>query len=99
MNGFCVQSLMTFEELSRDLSNSYTYSKKDDSDRKIPFATIPSTSGCDSSNDILIGFLTRHSFPHLQNFNGTVWFVFEGEWVRTVSKYCEETSSFSYYIK
>lgn len=99
MNGFCLQSLMTFEELSRDLSSNHTYSTKDDSERKIHFVTLESTSDYDSSNGVLVRFLIDNHFPYLQDFNGSIWFVFKGEWVRTASQYHKETSSFSYYIK
>lgn len=60
------------------------------------FVTIPSTSGWDSSNSLLISYLNASNIQYLQDFNGTIWIMLEGNWTRTVSTYDKKSDSFSY---
>lgn len=47
-----------------------------------PFATIPWDNGDASSNDLLRRYLIDNSISYINDFNGTVWFLYDGNWTR-----------------
>lgn len=47
-----------------------------------PFATIPWDNGDASSNDLLRRYLIDNSISYINDFNGTVWFLHDGNWTR-----------------
>jgi len=48
----------------------------------VPFASILWDDGDASSNDLLRRYLVDSGIDFINDFNGTVWFLYDGNWTR-----------------
>ncbi len=89
---------MNYEELCRSLTASGTHMTMGEGKEigKVPLVTLASSSGNDSSNSLLVAYLNSQGIQWLRDFNGTVWFFYDSQWARAVSRYDSETSQFHY---
>ncbi|MFI3279632.1 MAG: hypothetical protein R3Y55_03805 [Rikenellaceae bacterium] len=92
-----VHSQMSFEELCNDFEKYQRLLRQGlPLETIVPFITLKSTSGTDSSNSVLATYLSKMGTPYLFDRNGTLWLVYGKKWTNTFSTYDKVTESFIY---
>lgn len=79
---------MNFDELCEDFSKRKPATEVG----SVPYISVEWKSKYASSNDLLRTYLNSNRIPYLNDFNGTVWFLYDGEWTRTKVKYDRESN-------
>ena len=69
---------MTFNEICKDFNE-----RRPGTEIGIkPFVSLEWNNGDMSSNDLLRRYLIENKIEYLNDFNGAVWFLFDGDWTR-----------------
>ena len=79
---------MDFNELCKDFDQRrIAYTRRSGTETAIePLATISWDDGNTSSNDLLRRYLIDNGIEYINN-DGTVWFLWGGEWTRSKVRY------------
>jgi len=78
-------NITSYEELCSDFySKNIAYNRRSGTEKgSVHFVSIIWENGCMSSNDLLRKYLQENNINYINDFNGTVWFIYNGEWTRT----------------
>jgi len=76
---------MSFDELCRDFSSkNIAHSRRLGTEKnRIHLVSIVWEHGYMSMNDLLQKWLCENDIDYINDFNETVWFIYDGEWTRT----------------
>jgi hypothetical protein len=76
--------MMDFDELCRDFDQRRPHTIPVNA---VALCSIPWDNGNQSSNDLLTRWLIQRKIEYLQDFSGTVWFLWGGKWTCSNVKY------------